>query len=177
MNDFTLAPNNPAFFGSNIFLSAVTNITPPSVQAFSTVTYQGRQAYSAVARGAKWCSWVSWAVRWGTVPKRRSSRRIGKDSWETGKRHFTLDKGRTVGWLLVKVEPIEEQGTNSVRLSFQAAPGLWASSAGSREGCGFLSQVPSGPCRLFSPAALFALSTHLPHLWEQKLCQNVPDSS
>lgn len=48
MDDFTLAPNNPAFFGSNISLSAVTNITPPSVQAFSTVTYQGRQAYSAV---------------------------------------------------------------------------------------------------------------------------------
>lgn len=143
MDDCAVAPNNPAFFGSNISLSAVTNITLPSVQAFSAVTYQGRQVfYSAVwgpqgePNGAYECPGL---LDGGLCPRDNQAEEYEKILGKTGKRHFTLDKWRTAGWLLVKAEPIEGQGTNSVRLSFQAAPGLWASSAGSREGCGFLS--------------------------------------
>lgn len=47
---FHLIPKNPAFFGPNISLSAVTNITPQSVQAFPT----GLQGFYPPIWGQRW---------------------------------------------------------------------------------------------------------------------------
>lgn len=170
------------FLGPNISLPAVINITlqcltkpsPPSLSKTTSLLLSNLGA----ERGAKWCLWVSWAVRWGIVPKRWPIRRIWKDSWETGKRHFKLDNWWAVGWLLVNggtYQRTMRESTQFVSASKQClGSGLAAVQA--------LEKVWSfSPmCLLhvaFSRPLLSLLWKHiLSHLWEQKLCRDVPES-